>query len=355
MEIKTIDAKQAVPLLKRRFRWLTQKLGYAPGLLPIHQQLLLGKSRLLKNRFQQKVWGAYYNDQLVAALPLFYPKASGEAIRVANLLIDPNFEHLGDEIISSYQAQLNQLSKKWLGPIYGHFCLGISVPEDSKTTPSFLTSHDWGWDRKLLAPVSSKTSTLVALRTPLDQASRAKVRATATTACPPGFTVRPFRRFKAKQDARIYNSIANRAMTKHPDFDPLTEKEDWELLRNSLLAIVPRYFLFLVHDGIPIGFCWGIPDYQEALRGKHSTLGYMARLLTKSDYKMGRIIYSCVLPEYQGKGLCKLVRHRVVHNMIEDGIQTIESSYIHSDNINSLSNAGSTGAEISHRFNYFHS
>ncbi|MCB0386690.1 MAG: hypothetical protein KDD43_14955, partial [Bdellovibrionales bacterium] len=93
----------------------------------------------------------------------------------------------------------------------------------------------------------------------------------------------------------------------------------------------------------------------EALKGQHSTLSYLGRMLTKSQYRQGRIIYSCVLPDYQGQGLCKMIRHRVLHNMIRDGIEVVESSYIHADNLSSLSNAKSTGAIPSHRFHYFHS
>lgn len=242
----------------------------------------------------------------------------------------------------------------WMGPLHGHFCLGISIPENPEPDSTFLTAHDWGWDRALLKPLASRTSTLVALRTELDTSTRQKVKQTAVAQCPAEYSIRPFCKWRAKRDAMIYNRLANLSMHHHPDFDSLTPEEDWELLKNSLLAIVPDYFLFLYHKDKPIGFCWGIPDYQEALTGQRSTLGYLAQLLKKSRYHRGRIIYSCILPEYQGQGLCKLIRHRVLNNMIRDGIEVVESSYIHTENENSLSNAQSTGAQLSHRFHYFH-
>lgn len=42
MEFKTVEAAEALPLLKKHFNWLTEKYNRAPGLLPIYQKLLKG-------------------------------------------------------------------------------------------------------------------------------------------------------------------------------------------------------------------------------------------------------------------------------------------------------------------------
>ena len=281
----------------------------------------------------------------------------GPASSLGGFLFDPSFSGL--ELFARELARV--AGHGTLAPYNGHMGIGLShlsagadpgkvsflCAGSSKQLEKFFLTGEFAPDRKLYA-----------LETRLTPELRAKVDAGVAESVAKGFSTRPLSLVHFKRDVRLFNSIVNRAMAHHKYFYPLTFEEEWDVMKASALLWEPSYFQFMMHEGKEIGFCFAISDYNQFLSNERSdTLNVLEIQRRRLTGKLGdrpRLIYSAVLPGYQGQGLFKAVRYRVIQEMYARGATHFESSYVDEANAASLGNVKSTGGSISHTFELYH-
>jgi hypothetical protein len=356
MDLRRLDADEALPAyswLYRRTR--TQPSAFA-GSRGFFHRLLAGDFLVLRRRFLREVFALYDRDRPVimathyAARPgLGHPHSLG-AFVLDDAASEEQTTFFREGVADALSAHLDEL----VFPLNGHLNLGLGVPERGLdgSRLHFLTSAGspgldrlFGDDRRL-----EVEREMLAFHTELDPTIEQQLSADASPT--PHLSVRPiscgpgFRR-----DVKIFNRLVNRCMQGHYAFHPLDPDEEWDLLRQLRPALVSDYFLFLLDRGRPVGFCFGVPDYNPALRPGITDARNGARLLlARRRHRRARVVYSGISPAYQGSRVFPLLRSRVLLNMMRRGVQSFESSYVDTGNVRSQRVVRSTGGRLSHRF-----
>jgi len=262
--------------------------------------------------------------------------------------------HLSEKI-RRLQSQVEPLPI--YGPINGHINLGVGLPHvgAGHSDISFLTGQFSRGSEKFFAAENGwqLRRSLFALQTALTPALIDRIKKELESR-PPEVNVRCASRTTLKRDVKSMWRITRCAMDQHPLYVPLEFDEEWQLLRNLYLLLDHGLLQFLTYRGQDIGYCFAVKDYNQVLSPKRSDAANVLRLLQMGrSINRGRIIYSCQLPEYQGRRWFKYVRHSVLLRFWQLGIREVESSYIDEGNFRSRQNAQSTGAKINHEFQVF--
>jgi ribosomal protein S18 acetylase RimI-like enzyme len=284
----------------------------------------------------------------------------GTRSSLGGLLFDPT---LDPEALKTFALRITaDAGPIDLAPLNGHMNLGLSHPAKGidGSNISFLC-----------APTSAQTEIFLretsafeicreqyALLTKVDDELKSKTDEGALHASSRGFSTRPLSVVRYKRDIEIYNSLVNAAMSGHANFYPLTFEEEWDILKEGLAVFVPAWFRFLTHNEREIGFCFAVPDYNSSLRSTRNDAVNALEILrqrVRGKWTRARLVYSGIHPDYQGQGLFKAVRHKVIQEMIKSGVEEFESSYVDEANISSLKNVRSTGGSVSHGFHLFRS
>ena len=323
-----------------------------------HLRLFRGDYLLLKRRMKIRRFGVLEGRRLMAVALHFTcaDESLGPASSLGGLLFDPAFT--GVEFFAQELSRV--VDHGTLAPYNGHMAIGLSHLS-AGADPSKVSFLCAGSSRQLekffLTGAFTPDRKLYALETLLTPELRAKVDAGVADSGAKGFATRPLSLLHFKRDVRIFNSIVNAAMAHHKYFYPLTFEEEWDVMKASALLWEPSLFQFMMHEGKEIGFCFAIPDYNQFLSNERSdTRNVLEIIWRRLSGRLGdrpRLIYSAVLPEYQGQGLFKAVRYRVIQEMYARGATHFESSYVDEANAASLGNVKSTGGSVSHTFELF--
>lgn len=162
---------------------------------------------------------------------------------------------------------------------------------------------------------------------------------------PSQFQVRNFNFWKAKEDLAKMNQLVNQIFTEHHDFSPLTDEENWDIMKWGIPLLQKGTFLFLMDGDKEIGFAFATMDYNTILRGRNEALNLTRAVLLRSKIRRGRLIHIGIKKEYRGQKLVKYLRHQLLLNLHALGAEWIESSYIDEGNQASLGNVKSTQAQ----------
>ena len=361
MNFQILNTDAAYPYYKNLYSEVKASYNSFNGLDFFNLRLFKGGFLVLKNRFDLQVFGLF-QEKKPRILITHYKAKSPEvgiahsfgAILVANDVteLELNFFKKNLEII------VLEIGKKILFPFNGHFNLGASIPAES-TDPkmiTFFTSAEHKNVRRLINKLSSaeRERTFYGMTYSMleDPAYLEKIKFSISDR-PAGFSVEKLSVFNYKNDIRDYNRIINESFTKHYSYFSLSFEEEWDLMKTALLVINRNYFRFLTHNNKKIAVSMFFPDYNSILNNGNDISNILKIAINKSSLKKVRGVNVAILPEYQGKGLIKYVRNENLIQMIEDGVQIIESSYIDQDNINSIENVKSTGAKHSHTFDLY--
>lgn len=337
--------------------WKKAKRQYLadPGFDFFYQRLFAGDFLVLRNRFNRQVLCLRDANGQPIALATYYKAKRpdwGQPHSVGAIVLHPE---LSQEQSGEFaQRVCSHIGQPFVLPMNGHMALGLSVPKlgTNLEKVSFLTSasslvlQDFFFKNSCFNVERSYLAFQTELSEELEQNLSCQLKE-----IPHEFTTRPLSLLHFHRDISIYNTILNSSMAKHPKFSPLSCEEEWDIMHAARLLLQPSFFQFLLYKGKEIGFCFGIVNYNQFLRAKNPTiLNYGLLLKAKWKASEARIIYSALLPEFQGRGLFKAARHKVMLEMFRKGIKTVESSYIDQYNEKSLGNVKSTGAKLSHSF-----
>lgn len=238
--------------------------------------------------------------------------------------------------------------EKVIFPLNGHHYLGFGLPDENLKPGDigiFLNDASDGLKKVFKSNKIKKYRTYYSLKTRLDIGLKTKLNLELKKTSQE-FEVRKFSKLFFHRDITIFNQLVNNCFTEHFDFWPLSDSEAFDIMKWSVSLIDPDLFLFMYRGNEPIGFCMAMPDYNQLGLNSMSDLGNIARFLfNKNKINRGRLIHIGIKKEFRGKGLIKILRHRVILNMIKKGYKFVENSVIDEKNKNSMSNVLSTGAE----------
>lgn len=314
-----------------------------------NRKALRGKFKFQKGKSQTTHWAGLVNGQVQCLTSHF--KIAGYPDSLGQFLFDPE---VTQDSIEKYFGRLKEkLNAPVVAPLNGHPNLGFTYP-DHDFNPTFLTSSTNSVVGRIFSAenIFSKKKKYYSYTMKVTEALKGKLES-GLSSVPPEFTTRNISRIHFKRDVAIYNRLLAVCMGDHENFIPLEVSEEWDLMKESLLILEPKFFKFLLYQGREIGFCFGIPDFNQILKNDNDVKNFIRILFKKGRITRGRIIYSGILPDFQGQGLFKFVRHRVIQEMINQGYNEIESSYIDEVNVKSLKNVESTGAVPSGTFSLF--
>ena len=316
-----------------------------------YSRLLRGDIQILKNRFQTESLRLSENGRPRIFAQLFSPRRDSGWSLARSLGAVALARDLRDE---EREAFWSEFSKRWageriIGPMNGHPYLGFSRPTKPGVLPGFLTSY-WHADEALFFAGFEQQRRFFAFETKLDAPAVDGLNQ-ALPPLPEGFSIERASRFPGRAAFDQLNRLVNLAFTQHNDFAPLTDEENWDLFRHLIPLMNSHSLYFLKHLDKPIGFTFGLADFNTILKNESDAMNIIRLLLKKP--RRARLIYTGLLPEYLGHGLIKQIRNRQLTAWYEMGFRTFESSFVDEANVNSQKNVESTGGQLVNEFATF--
>lgn len=141
-----------------------------------------------------------------------------------------------------------------------------------------------------------------------------------------------------KHEMEIYTEINNKAFKDHLFYYHRKTEEDYELFKELKYLMKEENLLFVERGGAPVGFMLWYPDFNEIIK-KGETAGIMTAIKNKlfsHKIKTFKIVEIGVIPEEKNKGAI-LALFDYCYKCTKGKYDTMESSWILSDNLKSVS------------------
>jgi len=157
---------------------------------------------------------------------------------------------------------------------------------------------------------------------------------------------------EAEKIAYIYNN----GWKKNWGFVPWTPNEMKHMVGKLRTMADPDLVVFAEIEGKPVGFAFGLPNYNEVLRkmnGRLFPVGWLIFLLNKKRIKSMRALVFGVVKDYYHTGLSYLLYSEFERNAIRKGYQWGELSWQLEDNDAVNHFAASIGAKIYKKYRIY--
>jgi len=138
------------------------------------------------------------------------------------------------------------------------------------------------------------------------------------------------------EEVKKIKYVYNQAWEKNWGFVPWTEKEMDHMVKKLKQIADPSLVILAEDNHQPVGFAFGLPNYNEVLRrmnGRLTPLGILKYFYYKNKIKGMRGIVFGVLKEYRMTGLSYLLFTKLADNTIESGYEWGETSWQLEDNV----------------------
>ncbi len=150
--------------------------------------------------------------------------------------------------------------------------------------------------------------------------------------------------------------VYNQAWEKNWGFVPWTEKEMDYMVKKLKQIADPNLVILAETDNNPVGFAFGLPNYNEVLKrmnGRLTPLGILKFMIYKKKIKGMRGIVFGVLKEYRMTGLSYLLFTKLADNTIESGYEWGETSWQLEDNVAINKFIESLGGKVYKKYRIF--
>lgn len=315
-------------------------------------RIIQGRFLLLNNRFEQEHIMLTRHGRPVLMATHFRPREKIPLpASLGSFVAHPDLQN--EDIEFFWQEVRKRYDHSLVGPMNGHHYLGFSFPIQPTKPIGFMTSPFHPQEERIFSLQRDRRihrhyySYITTLTPELLQKCGEEI-----LGKPKNLHVIPLNRWNPRQDISLMNQLVNHAFTEHFEFVPLTDEENWDILKMSLLILKPHHLLFLYEGDRPIGFCLALNDHNEVLRPGDSDPRNALSLLF-SYPRRARLVHIGLLPEFQGQGLIKYLRNSMILSLAAHGIQELESSYIDEGNRRSQGNVQSKGASLANTFQLF--
>lgn len=160
-----------------------------------------------------------------------------------------------------------------------------------------------------------------------------------------------------EEEARKIQAIYNEAWSRNWGFVPWTENEMKHMVKRLKQFADPYLVIFAEdQDGRPIGFAFGLPNYNEILKklnGRLTPWGIVLFLLARRRIKGMRAVVFGVVRDYQHSGLSYLLYSELEKNALLRGYQWGEMSWELEDNEPILRLSESIGGKIYKKYRIY--
>ena len=319
-----------------------------------YKRLFKANFLVLKNNFRVSTLTLYREKAPVIIACHYLPQGSWPGPEcIGAFAIHPD---VTDEEIKNFWAHVRKWTKgrPVTAPLNGHHYLGVALPE-AQANPKkigIFNPASSPSSQKLFGFTDKIYRTYLAFETEITEKLKHRL-ISESQDLPEGFSVRPFSKLHYRRDLKIFNQLVNQCFTEHFDFCPLSDEENHDIMAMLVPLFQKGHFNFLEHRGQAIGFCMGMKDYHQIWDNRSDARNITALLYHKNKLRRARIIHIGIHPNYRGQKLVKYLRHKTLLNLIEDGIQTVENSYIDEGNRASIANVRSTQGQMLNEFHTF--
>jgi GNAT superfamily N-acetyltransferase len=138
-----------------------------------------------------------------------------------------------------------------------------------------------------------------------------------------------------EQEAGLIKYVYNNAWEKNWGFVPWTEKEMDYMAKKLKTVADPNLIILAEHEGRPIGFTFGFPNYNEVIKkmgGRLTPWGLLKFLYYRKKIKGFRAIVFGILKKYRLTGVSYLLYSELNKNAISKGYDWCETSWQLEDN-----------------------
>jgi hypothetical protein len=140
---------------------------------------------------------------------------------------------------------------------------------------------------------------------------------------------------KLDEEAKRIQFVYNQAWERNWGFVPWTQKEMDHMVNKLKHYADPKLVIMAEDDDKPVGFAFGLPNYNEVLKrmnGRMTPLSILKFLIYRKKIKGMRGVVFGVIKEYRQTGLSYLLFSRLERNAIEQGYEWGETSWQLEDN-----------------------
>lgn len=138
-----------------------------------------------------------------------------------------------------------------------------------------------------------------------------------------------------EEEARRIAFIYNEAWSNNWGFVPWTENEMLYMAKRLKQFADPDLVIFAENKGTPIGFAFGLPNYNEVLKkmnGKMTPINIVKYLVYRKKIKGMRAVVFGVLKDYRMTGVSYYLYSQLEKNAINNGYEWGETSWQLEDN-----------------------
>ncbi len=153
--------------------------------------------------------------------------------------------------------------------------------------------------------------------------------------------VRPLNKKHFLAEVEMFLGLYNASMASHWGFVPLSPGEIKELAKGLKMLLAPELVLIAEVDGVPIGVCLGLLDYNPRIKsigGRLFPFGFIKLLRNKRSIKKLKVLSINVVPEYQAWGAGVVLMAGLLEPVQKWGMLEAEFSWVAESN--SLSRGG---------------
>ena len=133
------------------------------------------------------------------------------------------------------------------------------------------------------------------------------------------------------RDVGIIRDLYADAWADNWGFVPMTEAEfDW-MAKELKPIVVPELVIFVVKDGVEVGFLLALPDLNEIIRhlnGRLFPFGFLKLIRNRRKVSKARILAMGITRELQGRGLDAFLYHAITTNGPAMGIHRGELGWV---------------------------
>jgi GNAT superfamily N-acetyltransferase len=138
-----------------------------------------------------------------------------------------------------------------------------------------------------------------------------------------------------EKEAEIVTHLFNQAWSDNWGFVPFTKEEVLEEFEN-IKIFARRDLIFIAeHKAKPIGFCFSVPDINQALislKGRLFPFNWIKLIRKLGKVNQIRVVLMGVLKEYRNRGVDFLFYQKTVENGLKHGYRRAELSWILENN-----------------------
>ena len=138
-----------------------------------------------------------------------------------------------------------------------------------------------------------------------------------------------------KSEAEKIKYVYNHGWERNWGFVPWTDKEMDHMTKNLKLMADPNIVIIAEDKGKPVGFAFGLPNYNEVIKrmnGRLTPLSIIKFLIYRRKIKGVRALVFGLIKEYRQTGLSYLLYSKLAENGIARGYEWCEMSWQLEDN-----------------------